>query len=739
MMERTPIVTPNLPSGKSRLAQLIQKAAAVAVAQEDVWAKHDIPSIPAERVIRHLYHPETQSWTQEDTIVKMEKHAFAHGAMRHCFRMKKMATPPQSSSNHRFHSYGWSRASNYVAKAYMTSDGQVDCSPEAKAAVKNDILLQYEANHWAMQFNDLNPPKTICFIRAYAVEFPHRPGSPWFAVERYIAGKDSYGVSFVKHNTNSGFVDTELRRTTPQVFSAFSFYASQGNRLVADIQGVGDLFTDPQVLSADYRFGDGDLGPRGMALFFHSFRHCSLSDKLGIPIFPLSKNELKHQAKYHEDDDTVSSDEEENGEYTGGSNRFLLLDLNRVKRQSMLKLPTDLDQPEDARKTMMRSNLTHPDAIRNSIRLAKQSFTTSMKHPPLSRSRSDVDDVGHSIEMATTDAVFDHRAFHRKASGELRKRSSENHRRTLYRNDIEPASPIMPTIETKANLGRVHYQLACLHGLGRFPEQFVNEEPDVTSIVFHLSKACSLRNVSACLALGRVRAGLGSVASDLLQATVPVDFGAARELFQRAMEASPLYAPAQARAAAGCLLLQLLREEEDTTDATLIGVLAETIQYLKDAQREERELEAHNQRVHRGGTIQIGDRVEANYCMEGTFYPGTVITMNEDSITVQYDDDNSSEALSKDEVRPLIPLTASQSDFGSSLTEGEALGAFNDDEQCIFEIYALQAELAELKAIAGNVKDAAVLFEEASDGAINAGKMKTATEYSMRAAELAAE
>ena len=57
------------------------------------------------------------------------------------------------------------------------------------------------------------------------------------------------------------------------MFSAFSFYASQGNRLVADIQGVGNLFTDPQVLSSDYRFGDGDLGPRGMALFFKSFCH----------------------------------------------------------------------------------------------------------------------------------------------------------------------------------------------------------------------------------------------------------------------------------------------------------------------------------------------------------------------------------------------------------------------------------------------------------------------------------
>lgn len=78
----------------------------------------------------------------------------------------------------------------------------------------------------------------------------------------YTTG-DSYGNGFVKHNTNSGFVDLEEHRKTPQVFSAHSFYASNGTRIVADVQGVADLYTDPQVLSMDYRFGDGDLGPRG--------------------------------------------------------------------------------------------------------------------------------------------------------------------------------------------------------------------------------------------------------------------------------------------------------------------------------------------------------------------------------------------------------------------------------------------------------------------------------------------
>ena len=35
--------------------------------------------------------------------------------------------------------------------------------------MQNDVLLQYEAMHWANQFNDLRPPRTIVFLRAYAM------------------------------------------------------------------------------------------------------------------------------------------------------------------------------------------------------------------------------------------------------------------------------------------------------------------------------------------------------------------------------------------------------------------------------------------------------------------------------------------------------------------------------------------------------------------------------------------
>ena len=165
-----------------RLRSLLQQAAAAEVSKADPWEKYHIERVPAERIIRHTYNPVSRQWQTDETIVKIEPTPFAHGAMRFCYRMKKRSPPPQSATNSRFHKFGWSHASNYVAKAYH-KDGQIDSSDDAKEAVRNDIMLQYEANHWAAEFNKLNPPCQIIFIRAYAIEFPDRPGNPWLAVE----------------------------------------------------------------------------------------------------------------------------------------------------------------------------------------------------------------------------------------------------------------------------------------------------------------------------------------------------------------------------------------------------------------------------------------------------------------------------------------------------------------------------------------------------------------------------
>lgn len=59
--------------------------------------------------------------------------------------------------------------------------------------------------------------------------------------------------------------------------------------MVVDIQGVGDLYTDPQIHTASGdRFGEGNLGVRGMALFFSSHVCNSLCEWLRLKKFSLS-------------------------------------------------------------------------------------------------------------------------------------------------------------------------------------------------------------------------------------------------------------------------------------------------------------------------------------------------------------------------------------------------------------------------------------------------------------------
>ena len=108
-------------------------------------------------------------------------------------------------------------------------------------------------------------------------------------MERFIAGP------YRKHNNNFGYV-SEDERNTPQAFSHFSYEVSSHKILVCDIQvscrcaspslcfeialshflslqGVGDLYTDPQIHSRDGQgFGKGNMGDKGFQKFLGAHR-----------------------------------------------------------------------------------------------------------------------------------------------------------------------------------------------------------------------------------------------------------------------------------------------------------------------------------------------------------------------------------------------------------------------------------------------------------------------------------
>jgi hypothetical protein len=105
-------------------------------------------------------------------------------------------------------------------------------------------------------------------------------------------------------------------------------------------------------------------------------------------------------------------------------------------------------------------------------------------------------------------------------------------------------------------------------------------------------------------------------------------------------------------------------------------------------------------------------------------------------VVIRYDDDGSTESLTLENIRLVIPPTATQTALGGPLSDKEALGSENSDEKCLTEKYELKAELAELNLKLESKEAAAALFEEASNEAMTAGKMKKASEWSLKAAEL---
>ncbi|XP_030275067.1 transient receptor potential cation channel subfamily M member 7-like [Sparus aurata] len=139
----------------------------------------------------------------------------------------------------------------YIVKSFLPEVVQTWQSIYKEDTVLNlclrEIQQQRAAQKLTFAFNQISP-KTISYSPRFLEVFLlycHSAGQ-WFSIEEYITGE------FRKFNNNNGeeINPTNLLEETMLAFSHWTYDYTRGELLVLDLQGVGEILTDPSVIKS---------------------------------------------------------------------------------------------------------------------------------------------------------------------------------------------------------------------------------------------------------------------------------------------------------------------------------------------------------------------------------------------------------------------------------------------------------------------------------------------------------
>eukprot|EP01006_Ploeotia_vitrea_P057469 TRINITY_DN68179_c8_g5_i1.p1 TRINITY_DN68179_c8_g5~~TRINITY_DN68179_c8_g5_i1.p1 ORF type:complete len:590 (-),score=64.53 TRINITY_DN68179_c8_g5_i1:301-2070(-) len=212
-----------------------------------------------EPATKWQYDFSTRQWSAESIWVQLDPKPFTEGSMRMVFHLKDYSLPDEEQT--------------CVAKMSKNPS-------EGREVYFLEVEMQTTCQAFANEFNKHDPPKKVKFVKPYLVEFHNKRGHNGFGnlimgVEQALRG------AYKKYSNNYGFVSPE-HRNTPQCFSHWTYKYTRGQMLICDLQGVGDLYTDPQIHSLNLQFGQADLGSEGMHQFFNTHICNALCDFMGL-------------------------------------------------------------------------------------------------------------------------------------------------------------------------------------------------------------------------------------------------------------------------------------------------------------------------------------------------------------------------------------------------------------------------------------------------------------------------
>eukprot|EP01061_Rhynchopus_euleeides_P022998 TRINITY_DN37487_c0_g1_i1.p1 TRINITY_DN37487_c0_g1~~TRINITY_DN37487_c0_g1_i1.p1 ORF type:complete len:824 (+),score=372.49 TRINITY_DN37487_c0_g1_i1:39-2474(+) len=510
------------PNERKRLSSLLTQAMHIAVYKSkraNPYKNFDNDScvgvLEADKIV---YHVPTASFRKKTITVRIERDSFAEGAMRRCWRMIEFDDRGKNDA--------------CVAKQYFKKD--------AKNVASNywiDTKMQSVAKHYAALFSR-HPScwDTIDFIEAYMIRLRGqgaREDDPLlYSVEHYLEG------NYVKYNNNSGYCLSS--RSTPQAFSHYTYAKSLGQLMVVDIQGVGDLYTDPQIHTANGKdFGEGNLSIAGFALFFqtHVCNHICKSMNLrqfevfadfassnkrgnekarmngGVAPEAAANRTVKKMAKdlnvvsggsgaagmCHDpkanDSDSVPQVGADGT--VGKKMRFadmrsdarvptsLLLNGGHIKGEFEQSSQSGITQDMlDINAPLVRNDMPSVTEVKSPVDscldVTSSHFDETTTNPPDDVSQTDADDL-------ICDALP--RAF---SSGGV-----------SVPDDL-PVSPKVSKTHLGSSRGDIHMKLSELHALGRFTE----DTPHVEASFYHLQLAAMYESIPGLLGLARMYSGL---------------------------------------------------------------------------------------------------------------------------------------------------------------------------------------------------------------------------------------